>query len=70
MTNQQTRYYQAYSDAAAIKTGLAARYPKYQQTLRIVAYQKGYALQWYESGPYWPDLPTGDGLFDPTKAAA
>ena len=57
--------YMSHLEAIVVKEALCKMNPDYSPYLRIVEYQKGTAIQWYESGPYWPEVPDGKGMFDP-----
>jgi hypothetical protein len=45
-------YYKDYKEARAILYDLKKQFPD----ARIVGYQKGWAIQYYVSGPYWPEI--------------
>jgi hypothetical protein len=53
ITYQKVNYYRLYREAAAVRDNLTA-----QQHLeaRIVFYTRGWAVQYYKSGPYYPEL--------------
>ena len=59
--------YMSYLEARAVKESLKKLRPEYAEHLRVVEYGKGHAVQWYESGVYWPELPEDDPdrMFDP-----
>ena len=47
-----TVYYPTYADALnVLRDSVEKEYPE----ARIVRYEKGYAVQYYKSGPYFPD---------------
>lgn len=61
--------YMTPKEAKAVVEGLKKIKPEYAPYLRTVVYSKGVAVQWYSSGLYWPEVPDGNGLFDPNNFA-
>ena len=45
-------YYDSYNNARKRLRILMERYPE----VRIVQYELGYAIQYYKSGPYFPEM--------------
>lgn len=40
---------------------------RYASTVKVRTYQRGKALQWYDSGCYWPEEPPEDSPFAPPR---
>ena len=62
MINVKTKYYLTYKHADRCCNGLLHDYPN----ARIVEYIKGFAVQYYLSGPYYPhfNMPGNNPLND------
>lgn len=54
-------YFSTYEGAALVRDRLAAKYPD----ARIVSFQIGDAVQYYKSGPYYPETPRKGDPFNP-----
>ena len=60
-THKGITYFRAYSDAAAIAERVSGR---------VVNYQRGHAVQYWLSGPYYPEHEHGRDIAGPTEARA
>jgi hypothetical protein len=63
MRDRTTHYFDRWDDAAAKLAELLPIWPH----ARIVEYHRGYAVQYYRSGPYWPAPALVDSRFNPAN---
>lgn len=61
----KTRYFNAREDAIETREIVSREFPD----ARIVDFTKGYAVQYFKSGPYFPDAQSArDSRFNPANA--
>lgn len=56
-------YYKDCMDAEAVRKSLLDEYP----LARLVEYKKGWAIQYYPSGYYYPEVPDSNSVFNPAN---
>lgn len=57
MTHKGVKYFATWEQAVEVRASLLERFPE----AREVEYERGIAVQYYRSGPYYPELEEKDG---------